>query len=596
MVRKSMWAALAVLLAYAPGTLAYEYRLSQSSVSGFTYAAELFGTGSGNSSIDYDGDGPTVTLRTVLSGAAPGTQSCNSRYHETSGCGAADSIRRGDTMEVTFRLHNAVFASNIRGSHETLTYYANSEPRDNPASMPASQQTSMFTVNPSREEGGTAGSSHVVYVLTAGQYDSQDDWGTGRGANEWAAVIDFELELPRLQGLNPSRPVTVSVEVDAGGGSNFRSSEATNVLVENDGLNGMGFTTAGEANAGLLTSRSAGSGVLRRTQPNVGATAEPTTPRTPAPLVTFGNALTFSTAGGGTSNIDIAGARTMVEGDPSQSTLATVAIGVTNTNEATGAPLQLDGQLFGIANRDDGEGDLLISVAGEFHAMGDQVWLDIDGDKMPDNSEMLELENGVMSASFSLLEVAGDASQTAETDAAEIARAQGVATRSLIFKPNGEDPLRPATYITRMSVQFDAAENRHKPEQSQMHTTQYVLREGANVVEINDRLTRHAYAIPPITSNDEGFVRVKCEAATACPVYLECDDSAGMAWFAKVDNDIDARATLQLDSETIASHLEVGEGGWTGRLSCAVMSTKMTSLQVLTRSGGALINNTFVDN
>ena len=92
---------------------------------------------------------------------------------------------------------------------------------------------------------------------------------------------------------------------------------------------------------------------------------------------------------------------------------------------------------------------------------------------------------------------------------------------------------------------------------------------------------------------------MKCEVATSCPVYLECDDSSGNSWFAPQGSnsiDIDAYATLQLSNENIAEHLDLGEDGWTGPLSCTVMSTRDISLQVLTRSNGALINNTFVDN
>ena len=565
MVRKSMWVAMAVLLACAPGALAYEYRIEQSNVSGFTYASELFGPGSGDSRLDYSDADPTLTLWTILADGA-----------EEEGDVTAD-----DEMEVTLTLANAVFSQNMRTSNLDVRVYdrAPGETGYDPVtSRKDDHMTTPLPVNVSRDSGGNAGEASVVFLVAAGQ-----GWPTNVVTTDSSSTaISIEIELPPLQGLN-GRPVTASIEVDAGGGSGFMSSQDPSVTIASDGR--------GNA-AGNLTSRSTGSGVLRLTSPATTATGD----RPAVALVAFTNALTFSAAGGGTSDIDITGSRTMVQptAGRAQATLASVTVGVTDT--ADDGPKQLGGNLFSIAPRQDGEGHLVVSVTGEFHAMGDQVWLDLDGDRTPDAGELLALSEGAMSGRFNLNQVAGDARSTGDSDAAERQRNEGVATRNLIFLPNGTETLRPATYTSTFSVDFREDANRDKQPTSQTHTTRYFVQEGSNPVYIGDDLTRHAYAIPPLGHADEGTVRVKCETATACPLYLECDDSGGGSWFATMSTPIAPRSTVQLSSETIASELDVGEAGWTGRLSCTMMSTRDISLQVLTRSGGALINNTYVDN
>ena len=568
MVRKSMWAIMAVLLACGPGALAYEYRISQSNVSGFTYANELLGPGSGESRLDYGREGgPTVTLWTILTDDEEGL------------------IRADDEMELTLTITNAQFAQNVRAGDVTVTSYYD-EYGQTTFDAAADLATSGLELNVTVRSGGSAGTSSVTFDVRA----TGAGWAVDNDGNTTGTSASIQIELPTLTGLT-GRPVTASIEVDAGGtsgGSGFKSSDAADVTVQNTGVG-----TATD----MTTSRAANSGVLRFTSAPSSSTATASTPRPHVPLVGFTPALTFSATGGGTSNIDITGNRMMVQppaaGRPAQSTLASVTVGVTDTT--ADGPKQLDGLLFSIANRQDGEGELVVSVTGEFHAMGDQVWLDLDGDNMLDNDEALSLENGVMSGRFQLTEIAGDGNMGESADEERRAE-EGVATKNLIFMPNGTETIRPATYRSTFSVDFDAASNADKRPTTQTHTTQYFVQEGSNIVTIGDSLTRHAYAIPPLGHADEGNVRVKCETATACPVYLECDDSGGGSWFAELSMPVEPRATVQLSSETIAGELEVGEAGWTGRLSCTVMSTRDISLQVLTRSGGALINNTYVDN
>ena len=104
-----------------------------------------------------------------------------------------------------------------------------------------------------------------------------------------------------------------------------------------------------------------------------------------------------------------------------------------------------------------------------------------------------------------------------------------------------------------------------------------------------------AYAIPPASHDDDGNVRIKCEATgdAMCTVFLDCNEQDGMARFGELGDTIAAGATEHLTGGAIADVLGIDD--WTGRLSCDVLSANEVSVQVLVRSGESLINNTYVD-
>ena len=91
-------------------------------------------------------------------------------------------------------------------------------------------------------------------------------------------------------------------------------------------------------------------------------------------------------------------------------------------------------------------------------------------------------------------------------------------------------------------------------------------------------------------------MRVKCESSTPCRLYLECDAPDGTSYFAQVEAPLPGRATLALTAEALGNTLGIEAGAWEeGRMSCFVYSTRKISVQQLTRSGGVLANNTYVD-
>ena len=569
MARKIHIAALAVLLACAPGAFAYEYEVRQtvgprpddfdqvtSQPTGtLMYAKELFGDGSASTSIGYCGTvGPgcpsgvmRITLWTTLTDGYPASSG------EPAG-GEENEIDHGDEMTIVLTLRGAVFASRYRASYiNTQSYGTN-----NLMTLSGASPIDFRDMNVTVERGGMRGDSSVEFTVTA--LPTSFGWQKEDGGSS-GTVLEIGFELPELMGLNGNTPVTAQIQVHGGGGSGFRSSNDPTVTI------------------GAGTARNEGGALRVAGDPNEDG-LRPTTP-----LINFADALTFmnNTVAWpfppSTARINLAAGRTGFQPHATlrYAFLARPVIGV-----PTATISKWDGETFSIANREDGAGDLVVGVTGEFRP-GDLVFLDLNGNFRADNDERLTLRDGVMSGRFGLTEIAG-----IPTDSDMRMQTEGVAGRWLMFLPNGTDALRPADYRTTLSVDFTDASNRD--------------RDGGNsisgVVEtsyttIDPNATRRAYAIPPVGATDMGNIRVKCETATSCPLYLECDDAGGDSWFQKIEDDVPGRATLRLNSAAIAGHL--GIAGWEGRLSCNVMSTQDISVQVLTRSGDVLVNNTYID-
>ncbi len=115
-----------------------------------------------------------------------------------------------------------------------------------------------------------------------------------------------------------------------------------------------------------------------------------------------------------------------------------------------------------------------------------------------------------------------------------------------------------------------------------------------------------AYAIPPPSSPDEAFVRIRCENTNAsCDVFLECTNQVGDRWFARMSEKVASGGTSVLTRAAIAELLspqgfdpDTHWGGpVNGRLACDILSTgeNYLSSQILVRSGGSLTNNTNVN-
>ncbi|MDE0692962.1 MAG: hypothetical protein OXI55_12075 [Gammaproteobacteria bacterium] len=103
-----------------------------------------------------------------------------------------------------------------------------------------------------------------------------------------------------------------------------------------------------------------------------------------------------------------------------------------------------------------------------------------------------------------------------------------------------------------------------------------------------------AYAIPHSGAIDKANLRVRCEAAAGCRVFLECWDDMGMRNFGEAGM-IAGSALMKWNAMEIEDVIGVSEP--TSRHSCRVLSVGSVSVQQLTRDGnsGTLVNNTHVE-
>ena len=553
MARKTMWAVAGAVLAFAPLASAATYNLELEGAR--TYASEVIS--SGDVEIDYRTSqmrpGPRLDITLFLDGTE------------------AVEIDDEDTIAVTITLSNAKFGRNIRAGDLAPEVF---------------RMTSGCDARVRDLDDGERGQNTVTFVIEA---TGGDCVCTGTCLSTAPPYVEFNFSLPRLYGLHAARPVSASVTTDTPGGSGWPDTEAMGA-----GVGGRACDNMANAATECVQLQN---GVLRRLAVPTGMPAR----RSPATIINYAEGLTFvGTSMSGTTRIDLAaGRRTFTEDDRFQAHLGGVRLGVASAAACNGddpAPagctLQLNGRPFSIGRNGDGSGDLVVDVSGDFRR-GDIVYVDFDGDSAPDTGERLSLVDGAMQGAFSLTDVAGDAT-AGEGDANEMAREEGVPAqaRQLLYRPNGTHPLRPGDYRTSWAVEFSKTTVSDKsaeptPSDDNTHMTQY------SVVE-DDQV---AYAIPPGTTGDVGHVRIKCDVATECTVYLECDHADGRTWFEQVADPIPGRSTLVLTSESMRTTLGLEDDEWTrGRLSCTVYSTREISLQVLTRSdSGVLVNNTYVD-
>ena len=454
----------------------------------------------------------------------------------TSVTGELTDIETNDTVHVTFSLQNAKFARNVQ---EANLYRLTTK-----VGTGAESTNSLRVI---QKTDGEEGDSEVTFTVEARTNALEDipqvlDTTVTPNVPTTAAVVTFSFRLPQLTGLN-NRPVTAKATVAVPGGSGWEAhgtDTATSTIAESPSL------------------------------------------------VTFAQALVFIGSGdGGRTTIKIDDRESL--GGNGLATLANVRLGLgqgtTGFTTAADIPLQSDGDPFSIDRRQDGAGTLGIWVTGDFRS-GDQVFLDMNRDGSQQNDEALSLRNGVMSGNFPADEVGGD--RAAAEDEEQLLN-EGLDREAVLlrYKPNGDDAMRPAEFRTTMNLDMTEATSRDVFGGIHRFTTSYSTIES----------TQKAYAIPPVTDNpmsDNANVRIKCEAATECTVYLECDDQEGESWFTKLRNPIEGRSTMRITSEGVAE--AIGEDDWNGRLSCIVYSTRAIAVQVLTRSaGGVLVNNTYID-
>jgi hypothetical protein len=251
--------------------------------------------------------------------------------------------------------------------------------------------------------------------------------------------------------------------------------------------------------------------------------------------------------------------------NPQQLMVGGVAVGVDSSLA------QSDGEGFSVEdatgrrNDGDGAGELLISSMGDFRS-DDMLYLDMNGNAKYDAGAevdmMLTMDGGMASGAVSL---------------------DGITSGTLYYVPNGKDALRSGSISTSYSASYTQATNLAPRATASLSELNY---SGAATALL-------AYAIAPPSSPDESNIRIRCDSSSDCQVYLACDGADGMDYFGKMDAKIGARMVETVTAMELAEVVGAEDADFAGRMSCEVIGSSI-NVQVLTRSGGTLVNNTYV--
>ena len=278
-------------------------------------------------------------------------------------------------------------------------------------------------------------------------------------------------------------------------------------------------------------------------------------------------------------DIDLEGRMMLVNADDSMTSLIKVAdVAVT----LTAGVLQSDGKALSFTG--DAAGHLVLKVSG-LHAT-DTVFLNTQANKpspKADVGETLSMASGMASGQFVL---------------------SSLSPASLYVMTDGKRTLSPGTLKVEGSVVFNngMANLRWLPASPWVGVEP--VQKGS--VDLQYKGTTgtlpRAFGIAPAGSGtgDISNVRITCNGSSDCEVYLACNDAAGMDVFGKVGM-VAARSTTVLRDGGGGTAMDLRdvfpEGSWTsGRLGCRVISPgSKVEVQVLTRAGNVLVNNTYVD-
>lgn len=277
---------------------------------------------------------------------------------------------------------------------------------------------------------------------------------------------------------------------------------------------------------------------------------------------------TFTLGGKTTGKIDLANRAKLIGADGKhmdEIAIGTVTVGVNAAGDIRGQ----DGAAASLTG--DLSGDVAISIASSQFRDGDIVYIDDNASKSQDDArEVFSIADGVATADRSIK----------------------TGTWTVRYIPNGMDPLMHNTRLA-LSAMTDFTDRENKNVAAKMGDDSTVT----SMLDLNgiQGSPAMAYAIAPLDSTDTTNVRITCESGKACHAFLSCHDGMGMDYFGNEGIEVPANGTVRLDQSGVSMALGMMEGeGWSGRLSCDVLSTAPVSVQVLTRAMGVLVNNTYV--
>ena len=178
----------------------------------------------------------------------------------------------------------------------------------------------------------------------------------------------------------------------------------------------------------------------------------------------------------------------------------------------------------------------------------------------------------------------------------EVNPALAAGTWTLYYVPDGVTPIAQKLIETEYTIDLQQASDAYH-DQTFEPLSVTLLIEGVN-------FQGYAYAIPRPGSSDQANVRLQCQdGVTSCEIYLDCKDTQGMSIGNEGDGTLPSLTIPGGGLRTLQSYRMSGQNSlpealgvttWSGRLSCNILSTNEMGIQVLTRSSGVLVNNTYV--
>ena len=162
------------------------------------------------------------------------------------------------------------------------------------------------------------------------------------------------------------------------------------------------------------------------------------------------------------------------------------------------------------------------------------------------------------------------------------------------YAPGGETDLKPGTFNTKISIEYD----------DDSLVDHEAISYTAGLTYFGVRPMTRAFAILNAGLDEVARVRITCEAAgdrasagvhvpgDRCTVFLDCNGQDGMEYFGELGATISAGATTVLHAEDIAEVL--GIDSWAGGLSRNVLSYfHKVSVQVLVRHQNQTLHRCF---
>ena len=563
------------------------------------YASELFGAG--HAAISYpDTMTPVVTLSIPRNQSERPARDDNAGTEEDEALAGCPAVNHNGSAEVTFTLLAGTFDGNVEGLmwDPVVTLNAKGEDTANGTNQVATAAPASVA---SIESGGRKGDRSItIKIGEAGSSDGATFGGTrstragdenDRSSNEapGCAIAEYEritFELPDLAGLQALAGANIADDKDDNDMKTVWARAESRVV---SGSFTDGFITGAPPHHVAAVVRARDSVTLGIEASDDGMKTIALKDDADKDLTAFMSVkeknddgyVELATVTVRTKQESMAASPKMDSMDvytlsgENGGTISTIAKG------ASGAKFH---QLYDLDGGpiDEGlRGTLTVNAMGtrDLFNDGDLLFIDYDRDGKMGSGEAIEIDDAMgMGDALSV-----DPSKSDSFDAG------GTGVFKVYYMPGGKDAINHGSMIN-LTAMVDYSDPTAIDEAPMKSAT--TLNFDGVTSEVD------AYAIPfdGNGKGDKANVRVRCEAAAGCRVFLECWDDMGMRSFGGDGEPImiDGNALATWNAMDIEGVIGLEEA--TSRHSCRILSTGKVTVQQLTRDGtsGTLVNNTYI--